>query len=143
MSKSPMSKSPMSNSNEAGRTEIPVLEWLLGSIGALMVAGAIGFLAWSGMVQGDAPPDIRVEVEQVLQQRNGWLVMVRAFNEGGSAAAEVTVGGELTASDGTVETAELRLDFLPSRSDRRGGLFFTRDPKSQALKVRVLGYAEP
>jgi uncharacterized protein (TIGR02588 family) len=143
MSKSPISKSPMSNSNEAGRTEIPALEWLLGSIGALMVAGAIGFLAWSGMVQGDTPPDIRVEVEQVLQQRNGWLVMVRAFNEGGSAAAEVTVGGELTASDGTVETAELRLDFLPSRSDRRGGLFFTRDPKSQALKVRVLGYAEP
>ncbi len=38
----------MNRSNEAGRTEIPALEWLLGSIGALMVAGAIGFLAWSG-----------------------------------------------------------------------------------------------
>ena len=60
--------------NEAGRTEIPVLEWLLGGIGALMVAGAIGFLAWSGSVQGDSPPDIRVEVKRVLEQKNGWLL---------------------------------------------------------------------
>jgi uncharacterized protein (TIGR02588 family) len=133
----------MSKSNEAGRTEIPALEWLLGSIGALMVAGAIGFLAWSGSVQGDTPPDIRVEVERVLEQRHGWLVLVRAFNEGGSAAAEVTVGGELIAPDGTVESAELRLDFLPSRSDRQGGLFFTHDPRARDLRVRALGYAEP
>jgi uncharacterized protein (TIGR02588 family) len=129
--------------NEAGRTEIPVLEWLLGGMGALMVAGAVGFLAWSGSVQGDTHPDIRVEVERVLEQRNGWLVLVRAFNEGGSAAAEVTVGGEFTTPDGAVETAELRLDFLPSRSDRQGGLFFTRDPRGHYLKVRALGYAEP
>ena len=129
--------------NEAGRTEIPVLEWLLGGMGALMVACAVGFLAWSGSVQGDTPPDIRVEVERVLEQRNGWLVLVRAFNEGGSAAAEVTVGGEFAAPDGTVEAAELRLDFLPSRSDRQGGLFFTLDPRAQGLRVRALGYAEP
>jgi uncharacterized protein (TIGR02588 family) len=129
--------------NKAGRTEIPALEWLLGGMGALMVAGAIGFLAWSGSVQGDTHPDIRVEVERVIEQRNGWLVLVRAFNEGGSAAAEVTVGGQLAAPDGTVETAELRLDYLPSRSDRQGGLFFTRDPRGHDLKVRALGYAEP
>jgi uncharacterized protein (TIGR02588 family) len=133
----------MSKSNVAGRTEIPALEWLLGSIGALMVAGAVGFLAWSGSVQGDTHPDIRVEVERVLEQRNGWLVLVRAFNEGGSAAAEVTVAGASTAPDGTVESAELRLDYLPSRSDRQGGLFFTRDPRGQDLRVRALGYAEP
>ena len=133
----------MVKSNEAGRTEIPALEWLLGSIGALMVAGAIGFLAWSGSATGDSSPDIRVEVERILQQRNGWLVLVRVFNEGGSAAAEVTVGGELTTPDGTAEAAELRLDYLPSRSDRQGGLFFTRDPRGHDLKVRALGYAEP
>ena len=133
----------MSKSNEAGRTEIPALEWLLGSIGALMVAAAIGFLAWSGSVNADSPPDIRVEVERVLEQRNGWLVRIRAFNEGGSAAAEVTVGGDLATPDGTVESAELRLDYLPSLSDRRGGLFITRDPRAHDLKVRALGYAEP
>jgi uncharacterized protein (TIGR02588 family) len=133
----------MIKSNKAGRTEIPALEWLLGSIGALMVAGAIGFLAWSGSATGDSPPDIRVEVERILQQRNGWLVLVRAFNEGGSAAAEVTVGGELTTPDGMAEAAELRLDYLPSRSDRQGGLFFTRDPRGHDLKFRALGYAEP
>jgi uncharacterized protein (TIGR02588 family) len=133
----------MSRINEAGRTEIPALEWLLGSIGAILVAGAIGFLAWSGTVNGDSPPDIRVEVERVVEQRNGWLVQIRAFNEGGSAASEVTVGGEFTAPDGTVESAELRLDYLPSRSNRQGGLFFSHDPRAGGLKVRALGYAEP
>jgi uncharacterized protein (TIGR02588 family) len=133
----------MSRSNEAGRTEIPALEWLLGSIGALMVAGAIGFLAWSGAADGDSHPDIRVEIVRVIEQRNGWLVQVSAFNEGGSAASEVTVGGEFTAPDGTVESAELRLDYLPSRSGRQGGLFFSRDPRAGGLKVRALGYAEP
>ncbi len=86
-----------------------------------MVAGAIGFLAWSGSVQGDTPPDIRVEVERVLRAAErlagAWS---GAFNEGGSAAAEVTVGGELTAPDGTVETAELRLD-LPALPVRPAG----------------------
>ena len=69
----------MNRSNEAGRTEIPALEWLLGSIGAILVAGAIGFLAWSGTVNGDSPPDIHVEVEQMIEQRNGWLVKIRAL----------------------------------------------------------------
>jgi uncharacterized protein (TIGR02588 family) len=133
----------MSGKDKAGRAEIPALEWLLGSIGALLVAGAIGFLAWSGLVQGDSPPDIRVEVVRVLEQRNGWLVIVRAFNEGGSAAAEVTIGGEFDGPDGKVESAELRLDFLPSRSDRQGGLFFRGDPRARDLRVRALGYAEP
>jgi uncharacterized protein (TIGR02588 family) len=133
----------MNGSDGTGRTEIPALEWLLGSIGALMVAGAIGFLAWSGAVNGDSLPDIRVEVVRVIEQRNGWLVQVSAFNEGGSAASEVTVGGEFTASDGTVESAELRLDYLPSGSGRQGGLFFSRDPRAGGLKVRALGYAEP
>ncbi|GEO40872.1 uncharacterized protein (TIGR02588 family) [Skermanella aerolata] len=130
-------------SNDAGRAEIPALEWLLGSVGALMVAGAIGFLAWTGAVNGDSPPDIKVEVVRVVEQRNGWLVQVSAFNEGGSAASEVTVGGEFTAPDGTVESAEFLLDYLPSRSDRQGGLLFSHDPRAGGLKVRALGYAEP
>ena len=129
--------------NDAGRAEIPALEWLLGSIGALMVAGAVGFLAWTGAVNGDSPPDIRVEVVRVIEQRNGWLVQVSAFNEGGSAASEVTVGGEFMAPDGAVESAEFLLDYLPSRSGRQGGLFFSRDPRTGGLKVRALGYAEP
>ena len=79
----------------------------------------------------------------MVEQRNGWLVLVRAFNEGGGAATVVTIGGELTAPDGTVESAELCLDYLPSWSDRQGGLFFTRDPRAHDLKVRALGYAEP
>jgi uncharacterized protein (TIGR02588 family) len=122
----------------------PVLEWLLGGVGLLLVAAAAAFLAWSGTTQGDRPPEIHVEVERVIHQGEGWLVMVRAYNDGGEAAAELLIRGRLAGGNGSgVEESELRLDYLPSRSDRRGGLFFTRDPGSGQLTVRAIGYAEP
>ncbi|EWY38513.1 hypothetical protein N825_13350 [Skermanella stibiiresistens SB22] len=127
----------------------PVLEWLLGGVGLLLVAAAVAFLAWSGTTQGDRPPEIHVEVERVIRQRDGWLVMVRAYNAGGEAAAELLIRGRLAGGNGSggdgsgAEESELRLDYLPSRSDRRGGLFFTRDPGSGQLTVRAIGYAEP
>ncbi|QQP88659.1 hypothetical protein IGS68_21965 [Skermanella sp. TT6] len=127
----------------AEKPRTPALEWLLGGIGLLLVAGTMAFLAWSGIVQGDRPPDVRVEVEEIQRQNNGWRVAVLARNEGGEAAAEVLIRGRLADPRGTVEESELRLDFLPASSERRGGLFFTRDPAGFDLTVRPVGYAEP
>lgn len=127
----------------AEKPRTPALEWLLGGVGLLLVAGTMAFLAWSGFVQGDRPPDVRVEVEEIERQNNGWRVAVLARNEGGEAAAEVLILGRLAGPQGTVEESELRLDFLPADSERRGGLFFTRDPAGFDLAVRPVGYAEP
>ena len=41
------------------------------------------------------------------------------------------------------ETAEATFDFLPARSRREGGLYFTNDPRIGALTLRAKGYADP
>lgn len=47
------------------------------------------------------------------------------------------MGGEV------VEEGEATVDYVPSSSERRGGLVFTRDPRRHELTLRVKGWAEP
>jgi uncharacterized protein (TIGR02588 family) len=121
----------------------PLLEWIVGGLGAVLVAGAIAYLVWHSLARDGTPPDVRLVAERVLDLRNGYLVQFRAFNEGGSAAAQVTIEGELTGPDGEVETSEVVLDYLPPRSDREGGLLFANDPRAGELRLRATGYARP
>ena len=108
-----------------------------------MLVGTIGFLVWHGVGRDEAPPDVRVVVESVLELQNGYLVRFRAVNQGGSTAAQLLVEGELAGPGGPIETSEATLDYLPPRSDREGGLFFTRDPRRLDLRLRAKGYAKP
>jgi uncharacterized protein (TIGR02588 family) len=127
----------------AGNRATPLLEWLVAGLGVVLVGGAIAFLVYHSLVRDQTPPDIRLVAERVLDLGNGYLVQFRAFNEGRSAAAQVTVEGELAGADGTAETAEAVLDYLPPRSDREGGLLFTTDPRTGKLRLRATGYAKP
>jgi uncharacterized protein (TIGR02588 family) len=119
------------------------LEWLVAGLGVVLVGGAIAFLVYHSLARDRTPPDIRVVAEEVVNLGNGYLVQFRAFNEGRSAAAEVTVEGELVGPDGTTEVGEATLDYLPPRSDREGGLLFTMDPRTGDLRLRTKGYAKP
>jgi uncharacterized protein (TIGR02588 family) len=122
---------------------IPVLEWVVGALGAFLLAGTIGFLVWHALGRNDAPPDVRLAVESVVELQNGYLVQFRAMNQGGSAAAQLLIEGDLAGPDGPIETSEATLDYLPPRSDRQGGLFFARDPRGLDLRLRAKGYAKP
>jgi uncharacterized protein (TIGR02588 family) len=122
---------------------IPLLEWVVGGLGALLVGGAIAVLVYNSFTRDRSPPDFRLEAERVLDLQNAYLVHFRAFNQGGSAAAEVTIEGELVGPDGTTEVSEVVLDYLPPRSDREGGLMFERDPRAGELRLRAKGYAKP
>ncbi len=42
-----------------------------------------------------------------------------------------------------VETSTATLNFLPSSSERRGSLFFRKDPNKYELRLLPKGYAEP
>ena len=79
----------------------------------------------------------------MLELEKGYLVQFRASNQGGSAAAELTIEGQLTGPDGDTEASEAVLDYLPPRSDREGGLVFSRDPRVGQLSLRAKGYAKP
>lgn len=118
-------------------------EWVVAGISALLVLGSVGFLLWQALTLADTPPQIVVSADSILQLEHGFLVEFRARNEGSSTAAGVLVRGELRSDTSTVQTSEATLDFVPSGAQRRGGLFFTHDPRLYALRLRAVGYDRP
>jgi uncharacterized protein (TIGR02588 family) len=58
-------------------------------------------------------------------------------------AEGVVVEGELTIEDGQKEVSHTEIDYVPAHAERRGGLFFSQDPRRGELRLRVLGYEEP
>lgn len=118
-------------------------EFLAATLGLILVLGSIGFMVYEGIWGDSSPPSVRIQVESIDGIESGFLVKFRATNSGGSTAEALTVEGEVSDGKQTLEASTLTLDFLPSHSVRRGGLFFTRDPRQFQLKLRPLGYKEP
>lgn len=126
-----------------GRQPIPAIEWIVAAIGALLVAGTIGYLVLHAVVRDQAPPDLRVVAEGTLALQGGYLVEFRAINAGAQAAAAVLIEGALEGPGGTIETSEATIDYLPARSERQGGLIFSHDPRAYRLRLRPKGWVDP
>lgn len=122
---------------------IPIWEWIVAAIGFMMVASVIGFLLYEAIGGDRLPPDVKLTVDSVVQTRNGYLAQITAVNEGGMTAAGVVIEGALSRGAEPVERSWTTIDYLPPRSQQRGGLFFTRDPRQFDLQVRPSGYVEP
>ena len=127
---------------EAGGA-VPALEWACAGVGLLLVAGTIGFMGYRAVAGDDGPADPVAWAEEVRPLRGGFRVGVRARNEGGSAAAEVEIEGELRRGGEVVERSGTRLDYLAAGSEREAGLVFERDPRGLELRVRAKGFREP
>ena len=123
--------------------DAPLWMWGIGLLGLLLVLGSIGFMLYEAIAGDSSPPDVIVEIESILPARNGFLVEFRVINEGGSAAAGLTVEGELRNGVEIVETSNTTIEYVPSRSEREGGLFFTLDPRGYDLQLRAKGYENP
>jgi uncharacterized protein (TIGR02588 family) len=122
---------------------IPIWEWIVAAIGFMLVASVIGFLLYEAIGGNRLPPDVKLSVDSVIQTRNGYLAKITAVNEGGMTAAGVVIEGELSRDAVPVERSWTTIDYLPPRSEQRGGLFFTQDPRQFDLQVRPFGYVEP
>jgi uncharacterized protein (TIGR02588 family) len=122
---------------------IPIWEWIVAGVGLVLVAGVIGFLIYEAFSRDRVPPDVKLSVDSVVQTRNGYLVKITVINEGGITAEGVDIEGELRRDTEPVERSRTTIDYLPPRSEKKAGLFFTRDPRQLDLQVRSLGYEEP
>jgi uncharacterized protein (TIGR02588 family) len=121
-----------------------MLEWVSAGVGFVLVAAALGLLIYKAIWRDVSPPEVTVRVISVVPMKNGFLVQFNAVNQGGSTAEGVVIEGQLRRGpDTTVETSHTTLQYLPSHSELKGGLFFTHDPRQFDLQLRALGYEEP
>ena len=131
------------NAKRANRSnEISWLEWLVAAIGLVLVVGVVAFMIVEA--NGDSgPPRISVRVDSVVVLDDGtYLVEFTADNRSDASAAAVGITGEVR--DGAEsETSSATLDYLPARSERRGGLHFKLDPRRGTIRLRAAGYQEP
>lgn len=123
--------------------EAPLWMWGIGLLGFVLVVGSIVFMLYEAATGDNSPPDVIVRMELIEPTETGFLVMFRAVNEGGSTAAGLTIEGELRNGMESVETSSTTIEYLPSHSEREGGLFFTLDPRQYELQLRATGYEEP
>lgn len=133
----------MAASRHAQDRDIPPLEWAAAAVGLILVCGALGVLLWLGLTRGDVPAHVSVRVDSVTALGEGYVVTIRAVNTGDITAADVTVQGELRRGADVAETSTMSFKYLAPHSERRGGLFFEKDPRRYELKVRPQGYEMP
>lgn len=121
----------------------PTLETAVGVLGALLAAGTIGFILWKGITETGGEPAVTISVTRVVPQDGVFLAEIEAFNGGDAAAAQLEVEGRLVSDGGSVETASTTFDYVPSHSRRRGGLFFSEDPRRGALTLAPKAFVQP
>lgn len=125
------------------QTSPPAWEWILAAVGVILVGAAIGSALYRGLTQENTPPQIEVAVAGIKSAAEGFVVEFEVRNTGTQTAAALGIEAQLLASGEPVETSTATLAYSPSNSIRRGGIYFTKDPKAFELKIRALGYESP
>lgn len=118
--------------------------WATAVAGLVLVLATIALLVRDGTERRRTPyPALSVTVDTVAPTAGGHVVRLRVRNDGGVAAANVTVRGELHDAADVVEEAETSLDYVPPKSERAAGLVFAGDPRALRLVVRATGFDLP
>ena len=123
--------------------DIPGWSWIFAAVGLALVVGTAGFMLYRALAGDSSPPELVLETEAVSSSGHGYLVQIRVTNRGGSVAAGLMVEGTLREGNATVETSTITISYVPSGSQRKAGLFFSRDPRKFSLQVRAKGYEQP
>ena len=125
-------------SNKEGGEESNVLEWIVATIGALIVGVTFIYISVKIISGVGAPPDLQISLREVQDRGGELLIPVEVENKGGSVATDVTI--EVCA--GEQECAQLNFDYVPHESLRKGNVGFSK-PLSSPLQTRVVSYREP
>ena len=119
------------------------LEWLILVASLVAIVGVVGFLVVEAVADGGRPASVgaTADVDRGYPAENGWLIPVRVYNRGGSAALSVAV--EVSAMvDGAEETSELTVDVLAGGSEVEILAGFSAEPDG-GIKVRIVGLETP
>lgn len=119
------------------------LEWviLVGSLAAII--GVVGFLVVEAIADGGRPASVGAvaDMDRGAASEAGWLVPVRVYNSGGSAALSVAVEVKATVG-GAEEVSELTVDVLAGGSEVELLAGFSGQPEGE-VAVRIVGLETP
>ena len=132
----------MSAAPSADRRPTPLAERILGAVSAAVIVVLMGYLVVRALENDGTPPDIIVELRGVTQVGAAWLVEVEATNLGSSPATDLEIEGEMPGPGGS-ERRSVVLEYVPAKSSRRGGLYFSGDPRTRPLTLRAVGFRAP
>ena len=121
----------------------PTWEKVLGFVGFIFLCVGIFYLSWSAWSDKKLPPDIAINITNINQVSNGFLIEIEVVNNGSDAVSLLQVEGQLTNPAGATETSTAELDYVASHSISHAGLFFTNDPNQGNLQLRPLGFQPP
>ena len=115
----------------------------LAAVGLLFVLGSFTMLLRESFVGGERAAEIRVQVGEIRQAAQGYLVSVKIQNSGKGTAAALVVEGVLMRGEVRLETSHVTVDYVAAGSERNAALFFSNDPRQGEVIVRAKGYIEP
>ena len=131
-------------SDGGAREPTPLVELVVGGIGALLLLFMLGYLARETFeTEANEPVDLVLEEGTFSEQTDGWRVPVRVRNAGDEPAEAAELRAELTLADGEVEEAALTIDFLAPHGEVEAAFLFEKDPNGGELRLRAVGYLEP
>ena len=134
-----MKKSSRAKANR----DTPLLEWIFGTVGAVLFLLGVALLTFEGLQGEDHPGRIEFKVHEVMQAGDAFYVRYSAHNLGTLTLTELNVRAELFREGTVIETARGTLDFLPGESSRTGGFFLRQDPRAFRLVISAEGYQDP
>lgn len=138
-----MNKRANSTKSDSKRAEVHWSEWLAGALSALLIVALLGFLGYQSYQYQPDKADFRVDVTNFSAVENGYRVAFSVFNLTRSSAAQVRVVGIVGEQQGGGEQAEATFDYVASKAQTKGALFFAKDPRNHDLKLRVESYIDP
>ena len=121
----------------------PRLEWLLGTFGALLLAGVVSFLVYEGVTHGDEPGAVVVRVTEIRNVGSAHLVRFSVRNFGNETLTHLHLTARLTDRAVEIESAQVVIDYLPAGSQQEGGVYLRNDPQRYALRIDPAGYMKP
>lgn len=121
----------------------PLIEWLLGGVGVVLVLACVAFLVYEGMINCEQPGAITTSVTDVTAAGTDYVVTFEIHNGGSQTLSNLHLSARLFDGEREVEHATAVIDYLPGRSSEAGGFYFRRDPRELRLEIRPEGFQRP
>lgn len=120
------------------------LEWSVFAVSSVLVVGVLSVLAYDGWTAPLTPPSLEVHVGLPEYRVGYYAVPVTVKNQGFQTAEAVQIQVQLTKHDGSKELGDLKIEFVPRQSLRRGFVTFESDPRTaKSITARPLAYRTP